>query len=90
MYFIILIICSMITSVVSLKKIEPKICKKCKYFINDFNTGEFGKCSYFSQKNEENIKFLVTGVYENKYEYCCTARKSEEMCGLDAKHYKKK
>lgn len=90
MKYIYLIICSIILPIFSLKKVTPKLCINCKFFINSV-TGEnrHGKCSLFP--NEENsVNFLVSGVEDNNYLYCATTRKFDHMCGEEGKKYIKK
>ena len=92
MNYIIIIFCSIILPIISLKEIKPKFCFNCKYFITDNNTGKFGKCSLFT-KEEKNIYMLVNGISEDKnieYHYCCVSRETEHMCGKEGKMYKKK
>jgi len=91
MNYIVLIICSIILPIISVKQIKPKLCINCKYFIPDTLTdaGTFSKCSFFP-KNEGKIN-LVNGII-NTYGnyYCSTARGSHDMCGEEGKYYKKK
>lgn len=35
-------------------------------------------------------KFLVTGINDDQYFYCATARDNNNMCGEEGKYYKKK
>jgi hypothetical protein len=75
----------------SLKVLKPKFCVNCKYFITN-NKTQFGKCSLFP-KIENNNHWLVNGIYEdkiNEYHYCNVVRGIENMCGPEAKMYKKK
>lgn len=93
MNFIIIIICSIILPIISVKVIKPKICINCKYFIQGNGNTEYGKCLLFPRKERE-IKFLVNGVNDiNKddYTYCSIARDNySNMCGEEGKMYKKK
>jgi hypothetical protein len=91
MNYIILIFYSIILPILSLEQIKPKLCINCKYFIPDTtHTGTFSKCSFFPHKGGK-INFLVNGI-NNKYDnyYCSTARSTNDMCGEEGKHYKKK
>ena len=45
---------------------------------------------FFPRTNEMNTQFLVTGISEEDYNYCSTARKFNDMCGEEGKMYKKK
>ena len=89
MNYILLLICSIILPIVSLKTNKPKICINCKYFIPDNDNGKFGKCSFFPRR-ENNINFLVNGINEENYYYCSTSRNTKDMCGEEGKYYKKK
>jgi hypothetical protein len=91
MNYIILIICSIILPIISLKQVKPKLCINCKYFIPDNDTGKFGKCSFFKKK-ESDTNYLVNGIIaqEEYYYYCSTSRLNEHMCGEEGKYYKKK
>lgn len=90
MKYIFLIICSIILPTLSLKKTISKFCINCKFFINsDSNDNKYGKCSLFPM-HENNINFLVTGLENNDYSYCKTARTYDDMCGKEGKKYKKK
>ena len=81
------------SQVLSFNVIKPKLCVNCKHFITDNDTGKFGKCSLFPQKEKNNCYTLVNGISENKnieYYYCATARNSEDMCGKEGKMHKRK
>ena len=84
---ILLIICSLIIPVLSLSEIQPKLCVNCKFFMNDFISGnKYGKC-YFFPKTEMDID-LVTGIKKNyKYQFCSIARDYDSMCGKEGKKY---
>ena len=49
---IIIIICSIILPILSLKL---KLCINCKHFMTDHNTGEYGKCSLFLKEKNDDI-----------------------------------
>lgn len=90
MNYIIVIICSLILPIFSLKTVKPKFCINCKYFISDNDTDEYSKCSLF-EKKEGKINFLVNGIKkEENYQYCYVSRSSNNMCGEEGKYYKKK
>ena len=89
MNYIILIICSIILPIVSLKQITPKLCINCKHFISDNDDDIFGKCSFFPSKKGK-INFLVNGINKDEYSYCSITRERDDMCGTEGKHYKKK
>jgi hypothetical protein len=90
MKYIIVIICSILLQIFSLKKTTPKLCVNCKFFINDHTRdNEYGKCSFLSRE-ESNTNFLVTGIKNIDYYYCSTARQYESLCGKEGKNYKKK
>ena len=79
--------------VLSFNVINPKLCLNCKHFITDNDTGKFGKCSLFTEKETNNVYMLVNGISENKniqYYYCATARNCEDMCGKEGKKHKRK
>jgi hypothetical protein len=91
MKYIFLIISYFILPVFSLKKITPKVCINCKFFINSITSDNaHGKCSLFPREEENNVNFLVTGIKEEDYNYCCIARRFDDMCGEEGKKYKKK
>ena len=75
------------------KKIQPKFCVNCKYFMPSGTGNEYGKCIMFPMfpTGTSNPKFLVTGnpVTIDNYYYCSTARSSSDLCGELAKKYKK-
>jgi len=94
MNYIIKIISLLCVSSISLsislsQQTPPKLCIDCKYFISNKPNDIFSKCS-FLPTDEGKINFLVTGVNQDGYYYCSTARDSNNMCGEDAKHYEKK
>lgn len=89
MNFIIIIICSIILPIISVKVIKPKLCINCKYFIQDHDNTEYGKCFLFPRK-EGKIKFLVNGINKELYTYCSIARDYNDMCGEEGIMYKKK
>lgn len=80
--------------ILSLKEIKPKLCINCKYFIEDKESGKFGKfnkCSLFQKDSIDNIYSLVHGAeIDTGYFNCATARSRESMCGKEGKMYKKK
>jgi len=89
MNYIILIICSIILPIISLKQTKPKLCINCKHFITDNDSGKYGKCFLFPKKEGKN-NFLVNGVNENSYYHCSISREYNDMCGEEGKYYKKK
>lgn len=90
MKYIFLIICSIILPGFSLKKAIPNLCINCKFFINSVTSeNKHGKCSLFPRE-ENSLNFLVSGVEENEYSYCTTARMFDNMCGKEGREYKKK
>lgn len=91
MKYIIVIICSILLPIFSLKKVTPKLCINCKHFINDLASGnEYGKCSLFPTE-VSSTSFLVTGIKNiDKYYYCLTARQYESLCGKEGNKYKNK
>ena len=93
MNYIILIICSIILPIMSLKQTKPKLCINCKHFIPDNSSGKFGKCSFFPRNEENKMYYLVNGMNEEtekKYNYCSISRNTNDMCGEEGKYYKKK
>jgi len=89
MKYIIIMICSFILPIFSLKVIKPKLCINCKHFITDNDNGKYGKCALFP-KNEGKINYLINGIMEEQYFYCCLAREVDEMCGEQGKRYERK
>lgn len=69
--------------------INQKLCIHCKYFIPDTNSIKLSKCEMFP-KVENKLNYLVSGIEEEEYNYCVTSRGDENICGEDAKMYKKK
>ena len=65
---------------------EPqKLCIHCKHFTKDFFTSNpFGKCKSFPRETNSNF-YLVDGKYNTRkdYDYCSTARMSDDMCGIE-------
>jgi hypothetical protein len=79
-------------SIFSISQNTPKLCINCKFYTKNFFTNsEFGKCSLFPIK-KNNDYFLVNGNYYNntEYNYCSILRSSDDMCGKEAKFYQKK
>lgn len=89
MNYIILIISSIILPIISLKQNNPKLCINCKHFISDNDKDKYSKCSVFPSLNGK-INFLVNGINNDEYYYCSTAREINNLCGEEAKYYKKK
>ena len=89
MNFIIIIFCSIILPIFSLKQNTVKLCINCKYFITDNDNGKYAKCSLFS-KDEGLINYLLNGINENEYYYCSIVRGNEKYCGKEGTKYKKK
>ena len=78
----------LLTEIVSLNPpIKPNLCVNCKFFMNDFISGnKYGKCSLFP-KTEMDID-LVTGIKKNyKYQFCSIARDYDDMFGKEGKKY---
>lgn len=92
--YLFLLLC-MFLSVSSTKHLrtKPKFCVNCKHFIpstGDSSKDElYAKCAMFPHQNSSD--YLVTGknIYDS-YFFCSTARSWSDMCGPDAKKYKKK
>jgi hypothetical protein len=90
MKYIIVIICSILLPIFSLKKVTPKLCINCKYFINDLSSDpKYGKCSLFPTE-VSSMNFFVTGINNIDYYYCSTARQYETLCGKEGNKYKNK
>lgn len=90
MNYIILIICSVVLPIISLKQIKPNLCINCKYFIPDDNSSKFSKC-FLCPTDQGKLNFLVNGIINMEdYYYCSIARNGNAMCGENGKHYKKK
>ena len=73
----------------SVKVSMSKICVRCKYFIRDDENNILGKCALFPT-DKGIIEYLVTGVNKNKYQYCCTSREFDNMCGKEGRLYEEK
>ena len=87
---IFVIICSIIImSVFSLNEIKPNICINCKFFMNNFISGnKYGKCSLFPKTETKMDVDLVTGIKKDtKYQFCSIARDYDDMCGKEGKKY---
>ena len=69
---------------------EPKFCFKCKHFRPDDLDLKYSRCGKFPKHIEPHIEYLVTGIHENKYSFCTVVRKSQDMCGEEAKAYEDK
>jgi hypothetical protein len=92
MQFIIINILSILLFSFSLNPNNIKHCINCKFFIDDNDTGKFGKCSLFPRISKDNY-FLVNGVINlksNDFIYCSVAREYENMCGINGKMHKRK
>jgi hypothetical protein len=76
--------------------IKPKFCVNCKYFLSGVNNQKYGKCLLFTKFDDSDSNsnyYLVTGdkdLAPSYYDYCCNARTEKEMCGNEAKFYKRK
>ena len=68
MNYIIIIFCSIVLPIFSLRQIKSKFCINCKYFIADNYNGEHGKCSLFEIETfpTYNDKFLVNGISKDE------------------------
>ena len=90
MKYIIVIFLSLILPIISLKQNKPKLCINCRHFIPGNNGDDkYGKCSLFP-KIEGLTNFLVTGINEEEYYYCTTARSTDDLCTKEGNYYKKK
>jgi len=95
MNFIIIIFCSIVLPMFSLRQIKPKFCINCKYFIADNYNNEHGRCSLFEIKTfpSYNDTFLVNGISKDEdknYLFCSVARVWNHKCGPEGKMYEKK
>ena len=88
MKYFIVIICSIILPIFSLKENIPKFCINCKFFIKRINAeNKYGQCTLFPLVNNV-VNFLVTGIRKNDdYFYCATVRNNDDMCGKEGKMY---
>jgi hypothetical protein len=78
---------------VNLKKLKPKLCIGCKYFISDNDSEKFGKCSLFPKIEDNNMYYLVNGNKDVEiidYSYCVNVRSDDTRCGKEGKFHKKK
>ena len=92
MKHIFIIICSILLPIYCLKVTKPKLCINCKFFIPDNGDGEYGKCSLFPRR-EDNDNYLVNGINyiaPTDYSYCVTTRHMPDMCGKEGKLHKRK
>jgi hypothetical protein len=78
-------------------KVIPKICANCKFFMQDYSSIEFSKCTFFEkiepedeyEKKRNKIHFLVSGntkiekIKPKDYFFCSTVRDSNNMCGIE-------
>lgn len=81
-----------IFSFFSLESMKPKLCNNCEFFKPEFLGNKFGKCSLFPIKIENN-NYLIDGskkVIVHDHSYCSTARKFEDMCGIEGKKFQEK
>jgi len=70
---------------------QEKFCINCRHFKGDYlSSNKFGKCKLFPEKEDNQIEYLVSGKPHSRYYYCSTARKFDNMCGLEGKYYDKK
>jgi len=102
MNYIIIIFCSIVLPIFSLRQIKPKFCINCKHFIADNYNSEHGKCSLFEIETfpTYNDKFLVNGISKDEhktingiskdYLFCSVARVWNHKCGAEGKLYEKK
>ena len=67
---------------------KPKLCINCKHYTKHSLVGsEFGECRLFKTTVGED-NFLVNGIKgKTKNYFCSIARKYEDMCGQEGKHY---
>ena len=87
---IFIVICSVIIPVFSVKEITPNLCINCKFFMNDFISGnKYGKCSFFPKtETKMDIDYLITGSKKDStYQFCSIARDYDDMCGKEGKKY---
>lgn len=87
---IIITICCIFLPIFSVKVIKTNLCINCKYFIRDNDGNTFGKCSFFAKDEDYLVDYLVNGSKEKDYYYCKTARRFDDMCGIEGKMYIKK
>lgn len=93
MIYIFTLLSVLFLQIFSLQQNNPKLCINCKHFINNDMSNIFGKCAFFSRKDDNNTYMLVNGNQQYKYvEYifCSIARKHDDMCGPEGKMYVKK
>ena len=93
-YILLITIYYNILSIFSAYEIKPKLCIDCKFFRKSIfsNDNKYGKCSFFTERKDDDNHFLVTGIKnkEEFYYFCSTSRNFEHMCGKEGKHYEKK
>ena len=84
----------MLFSLFQLINAQDKFCVNCRHFKGFIFGDKFGKCKLFPiiEKVYDHTDYLVTGKRKDNthYYYCSTARKFENMCGLEGRYYDKK
>lgn len=68
---------------------RPRLCIHCTHFLtDDSSTHPYGFCKKYPKKEEDQVRYLVTGVKDPpNYYYCTTVRQQEEWCGIQGKDY---
>lgn len=90
MKYSILVILNAILQIFSIKQsTPPKICANCKHYKQAIVDDTYSKCALFKLQ-EYDVDYLVTGIKNDDFYYCSTARQSSEMCGKEGKFYKAK
>jgi len=71
-----------------------KFCTNCKHFISNPVSDAYGKCQLYPLLTEDlRIALMVRGnvpMIDVFYISCTEARKSENMCGENAKYFENK
>lgn len=91
-YFVLVIILSIVSSILSFNEIKPRLCINCKHFITDDDTNLYGKCFLFPLKNDDSL-FYISGIKNDEiidYYHCSVARKYDSMCGKEGRKHKRK
>lgn len=82
----------LVSILLSVSALEPKLCKNCKHFIPHPRDIKFSKCSLFPKLQEENYALIDNIVFDIhvEYFYCSITRNYNHMCGKKGKKYEEK
>uniref|UniRef100_A0A6C0BA33 Uncharacterized protein n=1 Tax=viral metagenome TaxID=1070528 RepID=A0A6C0BA33_9ZZZZ len=82
----------LLSIMLSVSALEPKLCKNCKHFIPNPRDIKFSKCSLFPNIQEEKYTLIDNIVFDIpvEYFYCSITRNYNDMCGKKGKKYEEK